>query len=323
MSHPSHYPTSLRDNYTFSPFSLHSSPHYHSHPYLVPARVSSFRKPLLPDPIPSDIDRHRAYSEGSNSACQRAHYPAPRRDNVTSAPFFLPSSPQYHSHSYPLPDRFPSFRKPLLPDPISSDIDRYRAYSEGANLSQRNQYPRPLFYDRTVTHASVHPPRTSFTPSYEPDQHTQPSEHNVPQSDDLTFSSNNHGRIHIHHRTDPSVLHSIMNTLAQVHLYSIHTASDNTSETIPRSTPALILVEALSTTPPSITLVIEVQHLPPPSSALFCAIRQLCRIIFSPANKIITWGNVLYKLHVFEHLNLFDMTQITDVVDIQELFGKQ
>ena len=130
MSHPSHYPTSLRDNYTFSPFSLHSSPHYHSHPYLVPARVSSFRKPLLPDPIPSDIDRHRAYSEGSNSACQRAHYPAPRRDNVTSAPFFLPSSPQYHSHSYPLPDRFPSFRKPLLPDPISSDIDRYRAYSD-------------------------------------------------------------------------------------------------------------------------------------------------------------------------------------------------
>jgi hypothetical protein len=300
MSHSSHYPPSLRDDVTISRFSLSSSPHHPSHPYRVPDRFPSFRKPLLPDPISSDIDSHRAYLERSNS-CQRTHYSTLLRDNVTFSPFSLPSSPHYHSHPYLVPDRFPSFRKPLLPDPISSDIDRHRAYSERSNLSQLTQYSH----------------------SYKPNQHKQLSEHNVPQSDVLPYSSNKNEPIHIHYRTPPSVLHSITNTLSQVHLYSIHTASDNTSGTSPRSTPELILVEALRTETTSITLVIEVQHLPPPSSALFCAIRHLCQIIFSPANKIMTWGNVLQKLHVFEHLNLFNVTQITDVVNIQEFFANQ
>ena len=178
-------------------------------------------------------------------------------------------------------------------------------------------------YAHPVAHVSIHPPRASSTPSYEVNQHKQSSGHNVPQSDIPSCLPNEHQPILIHYRTPPSVLHSIKNSLLQIHLYSIDTASDNTSDMIPRSTPALILVEALRAEAPSIVLLLEVQHLPPPSSPLFCEIRHLCQIIFSHVNTIMTWGLVLNKLHIFEQLKLFDISQITNTFNIQQSFTSQ
>ena len=85
---------------------------------------------------------------------------------------------------------------------------------------------------------------------------------------------------HIHHRTPISSLQLIIQKVADVRLYAIDTESDKPTKSRRHLLPSLLQVQAIHNEHLATVLLIEVQHLPHPSTTLFHTIQQLCRTIF-------------------------------------------
>ena len=56
---------------------------------------------------------------------------------------------------------------------------------------------------------------------------------------------------------------------------------------------------------------------------MFHSIQRLCRIIFSSLNKIIAWGDVHKELDPFKQFELFDISQVNNVLNLQEYLTRQ
>ena len=100
----------------------------------------------------------------------------------------------------------------------------------------------------------------------------------------------------------------------------IDTESDKPTRDNPRPKPALLQVQAIYNNIFSTVFVIETQHLPHQTTSLFHLIQQLCQAIFSPSNRIMAWGDISQELKPFEQFNLFDISKITNTLNVQEFF---
>ena len=129
--------------------------------------------------------------------------------------------------------------------------------------------------------------------------------------------------IFIHRRTCESHLYGIIHKISNVRLYTIDTEADKPTTSRSYSLPALIQIQAIHDETYSTIILIEVQHLPPVSSSLFSLIQKLCRMIFSSSNKLLAWGNIQKELRPFKDFNLFDLSQVTNTLDLQQCFTNQ
>ena len=129
--------------------------------------------------------------------------------------------------------------------------------------------------------------------------------------------------IHVHHRTSEPYLRWAMNKVTNVHLYSIDTQSDEQTHHYRHSIPSLIQVQAIHHENYSTVFLLEMQHLPHRSSSLFLLIQQLCQIIFSPTNRLITWGSVAEKLLPFQQFGLLATSQLPNTLNLQKYFTDQ
>ena len=129
--------------------------------------------------------------------------------------------------------------------------------------------------------------------------------------------------IWIHRLQLESFIQETIHTIQSVRLFTIDTESDRPTRQHPHSLPALLQIQSIHDATTSTVFLIEVQHLPPPSSSLFATIRQLCRTIFTAANKIMAWGDVLSELRPFDSFGLFDLQQVTNVRNLQADFAVQ
>lgn len=126
--------------------------------------------------------------------------------------------------------------------------------------------------------------------------------------------------IHIHHRTPESLILGLLCKLANVRLYVVDSKLDQPTPKQPNALPALIQIQAIHHANSSTILLIEVQYLPPSSTSLHNSIHRLCRMIFSPSNTIIAWGDVDKKLLPFSKFDLFDPFHINNAINLQTLF---
>ena len=108
-----------------------------------------------------------------------------------------------------------------------------------------------------------------------------------------------------------------------VRTYTIDTESDRPTRQNPHSLPALFQIQAMHEENYSTVLLIEIQHLPYTSNSLFSSIQRLCQLIFSSSNKIMAWGDVLKELRPFEQFNLFDLSEVTNVLNLQGYFTRE
>lgn len=129
--------------------------------------------------------------------------------------------------------------------------------------------------------------------------------------------------IFIHRRTAESHIHGIVHKISNVRLYTIDTEADKPTRQHPHSLPALVQVQAIHDEHYSTVIIIEVQHLPHPSTSLFRSIQKLCRTIFSSSNKIMTWGDVRKELNPFEQFDLFDLSEVIHTVNLQKYFTRE
>ena len=128
---------------------------------------------------------------------------------------------------------------------------------------------------------------------------------------------------YIHSRTSESLIHGLIYKLSNVRTYTIDTESDRATRHSPHSLPALTQVQAIHREEYSTILLVEVQHLPNPSTSLFKSIQRLCQTIFSSTNKIIVWGDVHTELRPFNQFDLFDISQLINTLNLQEHFTRQ
>lgn len=133
-------------------------------------------------------------------------------------------------------------------------------------------------------------------------------------------TSNYDTPVHIHYRTPESFLHCMMSKISHVHLFMIDTECDKPTQLNPHSTPALLQIQAIYDNTFSTVFLIETHHLPEQSSSLFQSIQKLCQIIFSSSNKILAWGDVLCELKPFVQFDLFQLSQVTDTLNVQDYF---
>ena len=129
--------------------------------------------------------------------------------------------------------------------------------------------------------------------------------------------------IHIHSHTPEFLIRGLTYKISNVRTYTIDTELDRPTRQNPHPVPALIQVQAIHREDYSTILLIEVQHLPNPSTSLFKSIQRLCRTIFSCMNKIMAWGEVRNELRPFDQFELFDISQVTNTLNLQEYFTRQ
>ena len=84
---------------------------------------------------------------------------------------------------------------------------------------------------------------------------------------------------------------------------------------------ALIQLQLIHSINHSTLILIETDYLPNAQSILFTKIKELCGIIFSNNNKIITWGNIEKEFEHFHHLDIIHIGKINEV-NLQSLFRR-
>ena len=99
--------------------------------------------------------------------------------------------------------------------------------------------------------------------------------------------------IHIHNHTPLKTVEYLTEKIFDVHLFTFDTESDKPTKQHPESISVLIQIRAVHSEFFATVILIEVQYLPHQSTFLFRQIRQICHIIFSPFNNIMTWGEVI------------------------------
>ena len=131
------------------------------------------------------------------------------------------------------------------------------------------------------------------------------------------FESHYDSPIYIHHRTSDIVLRLALNKIANVRLFIIAMQFGHPSLDQKHSTPALLNIQRIRHEASSTIFLIEMRHLPSPSSPLFSSIQRLCALVFSLGNRIVSWDDVIHELTPFEE---FDSSQVPDTVKWQQYF---
>ncbi len=75
--------------------------------------------------------------------------------------------------------------------------------------------------------------------------------------------------VHIHRNTPLITIQLTIQKIAKIHLYTIDTESDPSPRNIHNPKPALIQIEAIHSETSATLILVEVQHLPHPSTVLF------------------------------------------------------
>ena len=120
---------------------------------------------------------------------------------------------------------------------------------------------------------------------------------------------------HINHSTPSLLLQDLIDMARKTMRYSIDTENDYRTHR-----PALIQIEFVRQR--SIVLLVEVCHLPHPSSTLFWLMRSLFKVILQPANMILSWGDAIRELSEFVPCGLFSTTMVDQMrmIDVQGRF---
>jgi hypothetical protein len=139
----------------------------------------------------------------------------------------------------------------------------------------------------------------------------------------------------IHRLQLESVIREAIHTIQSVRLFTIDTESDRPTHQHRSGLPALLQIQSIYDVTTSTVFLIEVQYLPPPSSSLFATIRQLCRTIFTAANKIMAWGmslanfvhsirsdsSILHRLRMSKtYKQILPSNGIVDILTCQSVF---
>ena len=127
--------------------------------------------------------------------------------------------------------------------------------------------------------------------------------------------ANEYDLCHVNRRTSSLLLQDLIEMARKTTQYSIDTENDYHSHR-----PALIQIEYVRQR--SVILLVEVNHLPHQSSALFWLIQSLFKVILRPSNRILSWGEGASELSAFVPCGLFSTTMVdqTYVIDVQDCF---
>ena len=131
-----------------------------------------------------------------------------------------------------------------------------------------------------------------------------------------TFTPLNDFTVHlINHSTSTMLMQSLIELARQTRRFTIDTEQDYYSHR-----PALIQVEFVQAT--SVVILVEVCHLPHPSSTLFWLIRSLFKVILRPEKLILGWGDIVDELSSFIDDGLFssDLLEQITTIDVQHQF---
>jgi hypothetical protein len=189
------------------------------------------------------------------------------------------------------------------------------------NTTQPQSNPQARFLNRSVETCPSYLTGSKRTKWLNTGEKARKNEQLLVNSEPFHWSSSYYDSpIHIHHRTPENVVQSIISKIRHIHMFTIDTESDRPTQQNPTPIPALLQIQAIHHEKLAAVLLIEVQHLPDPSSSLFRLIQNLCYTIFSPDNKIMAWGEIIPELKSFTQFNLFNISHITDTCNIQEYF---
>ena len=245
----------------------------------------------------------------------------------SSRSFMPSSSTSCHSSSVPLNTHLYHSSNLLhnacvssLQFPNTSDNCSHLTISHSMNLTRQ---PQTHLYSRSLHRSDeLNPTHLIGSKITNKPIEAEIARHNIQSmSSSVSFhwsSSFYNKPFHIHHATSESLIYSIIQTLAHVHLFTIGTKLDRSSKTHP--VPAIIHIQCIHHEYFSTIIVLETQHLPPPSTHLFQTIQQLCKIIFSPTNRLMAWGDIISELKPFQYFNLFDINNLTNTFNIQQHF---
>ncbi|CAF3018839.1 unnamed protein product [Rotaria sp. Silwood2] len=123
---------------------------------------------------------------------------------------------------------------------------------------------------------------------------------------------------HIHHinqSTSPILLHDLIKQARKTTRFTIDTEDDYYTHQ-----PALIQIEFIQDK--SIILLIEINHLPHPSSIVFWLIRSLLKVILHSLNVIYSWGDAKDELSKFIPSRLLSSETLLEInnMNIQKIF---
>ena len=222
---------------------------------------------------------------------------------------------------------FSSSPLPLLRFPTHSD-DRRRTERMG-------EMTTPYGYRQTTSSTLTRPHHPS---THRPSLHSTHERRNdssqfIPCARDNHLSShhllpfswsqaNYDPPIYVHRRMSEQFLQLMTHKIAQVRLFNITTesAQPRRAHSSSSSSPTSIFIQCISHAHCSTIFVIDTRQLPATFSPLFSSIQNLCRFIFSPLNVIVSWGDVVAQLRPFAQHNLFDLSHLTNTLNLQKIF---
>jgi len=130
--------------------------------------------------------------------------------------------------------------------------------------------PHQRFLQRNKTNCPKHLTQGQETRWLKAGRKAQENQQLVSDLELFHWSERNYDTpVHIHHRTPDWLLHCMMSKISCVHLFMVDTESDKPTRENPRSTPALLQVQAIYNNTFSTVFIVEVQHLPHHSTPLF------------------------------------------------------
>ena len=217
-------------------------------------------------------------------------------------------------------------RVSVLPAPITSSASSLRQNSRDINPSSTpfKTITTAQLLQRSATNCPTHlsdSQRTTWFKQGRKAQRNQALLSSLSLFNQPTTSYD--GPIFIHSRQTTLNIQAIIHSIDGVQIFTIDTESDRSTRDNPTTVPALLQIQAVYNPHRSLVLLIEVQHLPDPSTSLFVAIRTLCHTIFSPTNQIMSWGPIDSELLPFQHFNLFDLSRVVNHINLQADFATQ
>ena len=119
----------------------------------------------------------------------------------------------------------------------------------------------------------------------------------------------------VNHSTSPMLLQDLIQLARQTTRFVIDTEHDYVTHE-----PALLQIEFIHVK--STVLLVEACHQPHLSSVLFWLIRSLLKIIFSPSNVLLSWGDLFLELSAFVQCGLVSYHTIHQLttIDVQRQF---
>ncbi|CAF4170871.1 unnamed protein product [Rotaria sordida] len=132
-------------------------------------------------------------------------------------------------------------------------------------------------------------------------------------------ASSNIDVIHIHYQSTITMIDELIIKAKQTKRYVVDTESERNKH---EKQGALIQIQFIHSIHHSTIILIETNYLPNSQSILFKKIKELCAIIFSNNNEIISWGPINDEFKHFNHLDLIHIGKIVDT-NLQFLFSDQ